>query len=163
MREHTRGKTNGGLEQLQSEYSVPGQIQLPGQASPRERKGAAERLRSWRGGGNNSAPEGTKCATSVNVRLPCLRRDLRTGSISRDVNFPSELCRRRSGIFTDVARLVPPGMCQHPFPSLLPSPSLPAVIIIVAIMRVNITAIIIIIIILMFMIPRCLEIWDKII
>ena len=55
-------------------------------------------------------PEGTKCATSVNVQLPCLRKDLRTGSISRDiVNFPSELCRRRSGIFTEVARLVPPG------------------------------------------------------
>ena len=32
------------------------------------------------------------------------------GSISRDiVNFPSELCRRRrSGLFTEVARLVPP-------------------------------------------------------
>ena len=43
-------------------------------------------------------PEGTKRATSVNVQLPCLQKDLRTGSISRDiVNFPSELCRRRSG------------------------------------------------------------------
>ena len=35
--------------------------------------------------------------------------DLRTGSISRDVvNFPSELGRRRSGVFTEVARWVPP-------------------------------------------------------
>ena len=33
-------------------------------------------------------PEGTKRATSVNVQLPCLQKDLRTGSISRDVNFP---------------------------------------------------------------------------
>ena len=41
---------------------------------------------------------------SVNVQLPCLQKDMRTGSISRDiVNFRSELCRRRSGIFTDVA------------------------------------------------------------
>ena len=48
-------------------------------------------------------------ATSVNVQLPCLRKDLRTGSISRDiVNFPSEPCRRKSGTFTELARLVPP-------------------------------------------------------
>ena len=54
-------------------------------------------------------PEGTKRATSVNVQLPCLRKDLRAGSISRDVvNFPSELCRRRGGTFAEVARLVPP-------------------------------------------------------
>ena len=54
-------------------------------------------------------PEGTKRATSVNVRLPRLQKDLRTGSMSRDiVNFPSELCRRRSGMFTEVACLVPP-------------------------------------------------------
>ena len=46
-------------------------------------------------------PEGAKRATSVNVKLRCLQKDLRTGSISRDiVNFPSELCRRRSGIRT---------------------------------------------------------------
>ena len=50
-------------------------------------------------------PEGNKRATSVNVQLRCLLKDLRTGS----VNFPSELCRRRSGMFTEVARLVPPG------------------------------------------------------
>ena len=43
------------------------------------------------------APEGTKRATSVNVRLLRLRKDLRTGSLSQDVaNFPSELCKRRS-------------------------------------------------------------------
>ena len=35
-----------------------------------------------------SLPEGTKRATSVNVQLPCLRKDLRTGSISRDTEFP---------------------------------------------------------------------------
>ena len=53
--------------------------------------------------------EGTKRATSVNVQLPCLQKDLRTGSIWQDVlNFPSELCRRRSGVFAEVARLVPP-------------------------------------------------------
>ena len=56
-------------------------------------------------------PEGTKRATSVNVRLPRLQRDLRTGLISRHiVNFPSELCRRRNGMLTDVARSVPPGL-----------------------------------------------------
>ena len=55
-------------------------------------------------------PEGTKRVTSVNVQPPCLWKDLHTGSISRDVvNFPSELCRRRSGMFTEVAPLVPPG------------------------------------------------------
>ena len=54
-------------------------------------------------------PEGTNRATSVNVQLPCLRKDPRTGSISRDiVNFPTELCRRGSDMFTAVARLVPP-------------------------------------------------------
>ena len=32
------------------------------------------------------------------------------GLISRDIlNFPSELYRRRSGVFAEVARLVPPG------------------------------------------------------
>ena len=47
--------------------------------------------------------EGTKRATSVNAQLLLLRRDLRRGSISRDVvNFPSELCSRRSGVFTEV-------------------------------------------------------------
>ena len=60
--------------------------------------------------GGGGVPEGTKRVTSVNVQLPCLQKDLRTGSISRDiVNFPSELCMRRGRIFTDVARLVPPG------------------------------------------------------
>ena len=55
-------------------------------------------------------PEGTKRATSISVQLLRLRKNLRTGSISRDiVNFPSELCRRRSGIFTEAARLLPPG------------------------------------------------------
>ena len=44
-------------------------------------------------------PEGTKRATSVNEQLPCPQKDLRTGSISRDVvNI----------MFTEVARLVPP-------------------------------------------------------
>ena len=39
-------------------------------------------------------PECTTRATSVNARLR-LRKDLRTGSIWRDIaNFPSELCRR---------------------------------------------------------------------
>ena len=56
-------------------------------------------------------PEGTKRATSISVQLLRLRKNLRTGSISRDiVNFPSELCRRRSCMFTEVARLVPPDM-----------------------------------------------------
>ena len=55
------------------------------------------------------APEGAERATSVSVQLPCLQKDLSTGSISRDiVNFPSELCGCRSGLFAEVARLVPP-------------------------------------------------------
>ena len=33
-------------------------------------------------------PEGIKRATSVNVQLLCLQRDLRTGSIWRDIEFP---------------------------------------------------------------------------
>ena len=33
-------------------------------------------------------PEGGRRATSVNVQLPRLQKDLRTGSISQDVNFP---------------------------------------------------------------------------
>ena len=38
-----------------------------------------------------------------------LQQDLPTGSLSRDiVDFPSELCSRRSGMLTAVARLVPP-------------------------------------------------------
>ena len=42
-------------------------------------------------------PESTKRATSLDLQLPCLQQDLRTGSIPLDiVNFPSELCRRRS-------------------------------------------------------------------
>ena len=62
-------------------------------------------------------PEGTKRATSVNVQPPCLQKDLHTGSISRDiVNFPCELCRRRSGMFAEVARLAPPGwLCGRDF------------------------------------------------
>ena len=55
-------------------------------------------------------------AASVNVRLPCLRRDLRAGSISRDVaNFPSELCKRRSGTFAEVARSVRPNGVGLPY------------------------------------------------
>ena len=54
-------------------------------------------------------PEGTKRATSSSVQLLHLRKNLCTGSTSRDiVNFPSELCRRRSGLFTEAARLAPP-------------------------------------------------------
>ena len=49
------------------------------------------------------------CHFRKNVQLPCLQKDLCTESISRDfVNFPSELCRRRSGMFTEVACLMPP-------------------------------------------------------
>ena len=45
------------------------------------------------------------------MQLPCLQKDLRTGSISRGiVKISSELCRRRSGTFPEVARLVPPGI-----------------------------------------------------
>ena len=78
------------------------------------------RLKSWAGSRaiqtglavgarQNAGPEGTKPATSANMRLLRLLRDLRTGSILRDiVNFPSELSRRRSGTFAEVARLVPP-------------------------------------------------------
>ena len=44
----------------------------------------------------DKCPEGTKRATFVNVQLLRLGRDLRTGSISRDiVNFPSELCKQK--------------------------------------------------------------------
>ena len=58
--------------------------------------------------------EGTKRATSVNLQLPCLRKDLRTGSISRDVmNLSSEFCSRRSGMFTEVTRLVPPEFTRN--------------------------------------------------
>ena len=65
--------------------------------------------RSAAGWGDEVSPEGSKPATSVNVQLLRLRKDLHMGSISRDiVNFPSELCRCRSGMFTEVARLVPP-------------------------------------------------------
>ena len=55
-------------------------------------------------------PEGTKRATSLNVQLLCLRKDLHTVSIPRDIaNDPSELCGRRSGMFTVVTLLVQPG------------------------------------------------------
>ena len=48
--------------------------------------------------------------TFVNVQLLRLRKDLRMVSSSRYiVNFPSELCGRRRGMFTEVARLVTPG------------------------------------------------------
>ena len=82
--------------------------------SPRSRvscKQNGQRLVSWR---NNIetphvVPEGTNHSTSVNVQLLCLQKDLRTCSISRDmVTFPPELCRRRSDMFMEVARLVPP-------------------------------------------------------
>ena len=56
-------------------------------------------------------PESAKRATSVNAQLLRPWKDLRTGSISRGiVSLPSELCRRRSGVFMEVARLVPPDM-----------------------------------------------------
>ena len=48
-------------------------------------------------------PEGTKRATSVNMQLCRLQKDLRY-----IVNLPSELRSRRGGIFTEVAHLVPP-------------------------------------------------------
>ena len=53
--------------------------------------------------------EGTKRAISANMPRLRPQRDLRTASILLDiVNFTSELCRRRSGVFTEVACLVPP-------------------------------------------------------
>ena len=56
-----------------------------------------------------AVPDGTKRATSVNVQPLRMQKDLRTGSISRDiVNFPSELRSSRSVTLTEVARLVPP-------------------------------------------------------
>ena len=56
-------------------------------------------------------PEGTKRATSANVQLPRLQKDLR--SISRDLaNFPSELCRPFC-MFMEVARLAPPDVCSR--------------------------------------------------
>ena len=55
------------------------------------------------------APEGTKRATSVNVQLLHLQRGRRMGSISRDIGyFSSEVCRSISGMFAEVARLMPP-------------------------------------------------------
>ena len=62
------------------------------------------------------SPEGTKRAT------PCLQRDLRMGSISRDLaNFPSELCRGRSGMFSPKShawcRLAPEGFPDSRVPN----------------------------------------------
>ena len=58
-----------------------------------------------------SGPECTNRATSANVRLPYLQKDLRTCSIPRDIaNFPSELCWRRSGTFAEVARSALPDL-----------------------------------------------------
>ena len=72
-------------------------------------------------------PEGAKRATSASVELPCLRKDLRTGSISRDiVNVPSELGRRRSGTFAEVARLVPPDAADMSAPDTLRGAEVPA-------------------------------------
>ena len=51
----------------------------------------------------------------LNVQLLRLQMDLHRDSMSRDiVNFPSELCKRRSGTFTEVASFVVPGMF-YPF------------------------------------------------
>ena len=62
-----------------------------------KRSGATARLGSDVG---LLRPECAKRASSVNVQSPCLQKDLRTGSILRDmVNFSSELCRRRSVTF----------------------------------------------------------------
>ena len=63
-------------------------------------------------------PEGAKNVSLFRKHLQLLRprKDLRTGSISRDfVNFPSELCGRRSCTFMEVARLAPPEL-WHPCP-----------------------------------------------
>ena len=43
------------------------------------------------------------------VQLQRLQKDLHSGSLSQDiVKFPPELCRRRSVMFMEVARLLPP-------------------------------------------------------
>ena len=56
-------------------------------------------------GGNRSRRECVASCYSVPYAL--------TGSTSRDiVNFPSELCRRRSGMFAEVASLAPPGLTR---------------------------------------------------
>ena len=44
----------------------------------------------FRGFDSSRLPEGTKCATSVNVQLPCLKKELRTGSISRDIALQAQ-------------------------------------------------------------------------
>ena len=66
-------------------------------------------------------PEGTDRATSVDEQLPCLWRDLRAGSTSREVaNSSSELCRRRSGMLSEVAGVVPPDNQRSGFLELGP-------------------------------------------
>ena len=63
--------------------------------------------------GNPRPLEGTKGATSVNVQLLRLRKDLCMGSISQDiVNLHSELCSRRSGVFVESVRLMPPDIAS---------------------------------------------------
>ena len=65
--------------------------------------------------------EGTNRATSANVQLPCLQKDLRTGSISRDiVNFPSELyALERHGYKTNFFPGMRPGARKVPIKPVL--------------------------------------------
>ena len=97
----------------QQERAVEGDAEGDGSERPSEARGARVQTAPSRAAARCVLqPEGTKRATSVNIQLPCLQKDLRTGSISRDtVNFPSELCRLR-GMFTEFARLVTPQGCR---------------------------------------------------
>ena len=50
-----------------------------------------------------------KCATFAPVEGPAYWLDV--ARYCESVNIPSELCSRRSGMFAEVARLVPPDLC----------------------------------------------------
>ena len=56
-------------------------------------------------------PEGTKRATSVNVATSAPAEG---SAHARHGEFLSELRRRRSGVFTEVAHWVPPDLSQDP-------------------------------------------------
>ena len=98
--------------------TVTGNNDSNNSSSSKSSKNSSKTSNNNNSSNNNSTPQRQK---APNVPLPCLQKDLRRGSISRDmVNFfPSELCRRRSGMFTEVACLVPPGLRRWRAPEVL--------------------------------------------
>ena len=81
--ERLAGSLAGWLVGAAKTHGLEAQSSLAGE----RKKSTNEALRES-SASSHDYPEGTKRATSLNMQLVCLQKDLLTGSFSRDIEFP---------------------------------------------------------------------------